>query len=40
MSIKVLAVGYVCGEPGLEYLTKNLRRIRNEMGIDFFVVNG
>ena len=40
MSVKILAVGDVCGEPGLEYLTKNLRNIRKELGIDFVVVNG
>ena len=40
MSVKIMAVGDVCGEPGLEYLTKNLRRLRKEMEIDFVVVNG
>ena len=40
MSVKILAVGDVCGEPGLEYLSKNLRRLRKEMEIDFVVVNG
>ena len=36
MSVKILAVGDVCGEPGLDYLNKNLRRIRKEMEL----VNG
>ena len=40
MSVKILAVGDVCGEPGLEYLERNLRRIRSEKNIDFVVVNG
>ena len=40
MSVRILAVGDVCGEPGLDYLNKNLRRIRKEMEIDFVVVNG
>ena len=40
MSVKILAVGDVCGEPGLGYLEKNLRNYRKENGIDFVVVNG
>ena len=40
MSVKILAVGDVCGEPGLDYLTKNLRRLRKELELDFVVVNG
>ena len=40
MSVKILAVGDVCGEPGLDYLEKNLRNYRKENGIDFVVVNG
>ena len=39
MSVKILAVGDVCGEPGLDYLTKNLRRLRKELELDFVVVN-
>ena len=35
MSVKILAVGDVCGEPGLDYLEKNLRNYRKENGIDF-----
>ena len=35
MSVKILAVGDVCGEPGLDYLTKNLRRLRSELELDF-----
>ena len=40
MSVKILAVGDVCGEPGLEYLERNLRKLRSEKNIDFVVVNG
>lgn len=40
MSVKILAVGDVCGEPGLTFLEGNLKRIRAEKGIDFCVVNG
>ena len=40
MSVKILAVGDVCGEPGLDYLTKNLRRLRSELELSFVVVNG
>lgn len=40
MSVKILAVGDVCGEPGLNYLTANLKRIRAELGVGFVVVNG
>lgn len=40
MSVKILAVGDVCGEPGLEFLEKRLRAYRRDNGIDFVVVNG
>ena len=40
MSVKILAVGDVCGEPGLNYLTANLKRIRSELDAGFVVVNG
>ena len=40
MTIKVLAVGDVCGDPGLEFLEKQLRPYRKENNIDFVVVNG
>ena len=40
MIVKIMAVGDVCGEPGLDYITKNLRRIRKELELDFVVVNG
>ena len=39
MSVNILAVGDVCGEPGIEYLEKNLKRIKNERNISFCVVN-
>ena len=40
MTIKVLAVGDVCGRVGLEFLRKNLRKIQRQYAIDFTVVNG
>ena len=40
MSVKILAVGDICGEPGLDVLDKRLRDYRKEMNIDFVVVNG
>ena len=38
--MRVLAVGDVCGEPGLAFLEKRLRIIREEYHVDFCVVNG
>lgn len=40
MSVKILAVGDICGEPGLEFLEKRLKNYRRENNIDFVVVNG
>ena len=40
MSVKILAVGDICGEPGLSFLEKRLRDYRKENNIDFVVVNG
>lgn len=40
MSIKILAVGDVCGEPGLEFLDRHLRDYKRENNIAFIVVNG
>ena len=40
MTMKILAVGDVCGEPGLAFLDKRLKSYRKENGIDFVVVNG
>lgn len=40
MSVKVLAVGDVCGQPGMDYLDKHLREYKKENNIDFIVVNG
>ena len=40
MNIHVLAVGDVCGKPGLEFLQRSLGAIRRSYGIDFAVVNG
>ncbi len=38
--MKILAVGDVCGEPGLAFLGKRLRAYREEKDVDFCVVNG
>ena len=40
MSINILAVGDVCGEPGLEFLERRLKGIREKYNISFCVVNG
>jgi len=40
MSVKILAVGDVCGESGLEFLENRLKAYRQENSIDFVVVNG
>lgn len=40
MSVRILAVGDICGEPGLSFLDKNLKKIKEEHHIDFTVVNG
>jgi len=38
--VKILAIGDVTSPKGIDYLEKNLWRIRKENGIDFCVVNG
>ena len=40
MSIKILAVGDVCGQPGLDFLDKRLKEYKKEKNIAFTVVNG
>jgi len=40
MSFKVLAVGDVCGEPGLTWISQNLKNFKTENDINFCVVNG
>lgn len=40
MQFKALAIGDVVGTPGLDFLNRNLKRIRRELGADFVVVNG
>lgn len=40
MNIRILAVGDVCGEPGLDFLSRNLKNYKREQSIDFCVVNG
>ena len=40
MTVTILAVGDVVSEAGLDYLSRNLRRVKREQGADFTVVNG
>lgn len=40
MELKLLAVGDVVGEIGIDFLTKKLRPMKKELGIHFAVVNG
>ena len=40
MSMRILAVGDVCGEPGLAFLENRLKDFKKENKIDFAVVNG
>lgn len=40
MSIKILALGDVCGQPGLDFLDKRLKEYKKEQNIAFTVVNG
>ena len=39
MEFKVLAVGDVVGNPGMDRICQSLRRIKRETGADFTVVN-
>jgi len=40
MAFRVLAVGDVCGQPGLDMLERRLKDIKKEKNIHFTVVNG
>lgn len=40
MDVKILAVGDVCGEPGLSFLGNHLKAFKQEKNISFTVVNG
>ncbi len=40
MTIKIFAVGDVCGKGGVEFLRRNLRQFQKSEGIGFTVVNG
>jgi len=40
MDFKVLAVGDVVGNPGMERIRRSLRQLRSRTGADFVVVNG
>ncbi len=40
MEFKVLCVGDVVGNPGLERIRRSLRYLKNRLGADFVIVNG
>jgi len=40
MSVRILAVGDVCGQPGLDFLERRLKDFKREQNIDFTVING
>ena len=40
MEVRILAVGDVCGEPGLSFLTNRLKSFKKEHDVAFTVVNG
>ncbi len=40
MELKVLCVGDVVGEPGLERLRRSLRKLKRDTGADIVIVNG
>ena len=40
MDFKVLAVGDVVGNPGMDRISRSLRKLRRETGADFVIVNG
>jgi len=40
MELKLLAIGDVVGEIGIDFLTKRLRPLKKELGVHFTVVNG
>ena len=40
MAFRVLAVGDVCGQPGLDMLERRLKDLKKERNINFTVVNG
>jgi metallophosphoesterase (TIGR00282 family) len=40
MELRILAVGDVVGQIGVDYLSRRLRGVKKEYGVDFTVVNG
>ena len=40
MDFKILAVGDVVGQPGMDRIYKSLRKLKQQTGADFVVVNG
>ncbi len=40
MEVRILAIGDVVGAGGLDFLTRYLRPLKKQKGVDFTVVNG
>ena len=40
MDFKVLAVGDVVGNPGMDRISRSLRKLKRDTGADFVIVNG
>ena len=40
MDMKVLAVGDVVGNPGMDRIRTSLRKLKRDTGADFAIVNG
>lgn len=40
MEFKILCVGDVVCEPGMDHIRRNLRQLRRKLGVDFVIVNG
>ena len=38
--MKILVIGDVCGEPGVEFLSRNLRKLKSQEKADLVIVNG
>ena len=38
--MKILVIGDVCGEPGVAFLSRNLRKLKNQEQADLVIVNG
>ena len=40
MELKVLCVGDVVGDPGMDRITRSLRKLKQKTGANFVIVNG